>query len=566
MVIPVPDLAAVLEERRSKFSYRLNKPPISPPTIKTMPLRRGDVGFKNATEPQTKQIGATAVPTKQELLKEMLRRELVRRGTLPESGGGPAGARQRATASPEEIRGRVRAFTGAAIEAVPVVGPSLKKGADYVSSLKSGTSPERVAQETTAAQAEHPGFSTAGAGVGTVAPLAGLGATGLGARALGITGPSVGGRIAAATTSGGSISAGDTAARGGSGKDIAVSAATGAAVSPIAMGLGQLAGKAVGAVSKAPKSQVLMTEAQARLSALKARGLQFTPTAWGHVVNDIRHTAAQQGKTLPKAMNSAYLMRLSRGGSPTLEEVDNFRQVLEEMRTGTNSNMVEMAIEKVDSFLSNVSPTQVARQRGPGGKFVKGSGGNVQDARELRAVRAELIQAEKGEIIEGMFHNAMREAKGRNKDMEAALRNEFTNLSKSARMKKFSPVEQAAIDKVVAGGPVTNALRKIGSYNRSMLSSAMGMGAGGSIGGAVGFAAGGGLPGAFVGAAGGASAVGLTAAGARRAALARTGRSAEAAREQMLLGGPIDQLAYPQRTFGQALGLGTELERRRDGY
>jgi hypothetical protein len=108
-------------------------------------------------------------------------------------------------------------------EGVPVIGPYAKAGvqraAAGLSSLFDGesydTNLKQAQAVTDEAQRAHPGVNTTGQIAGAVGSMIPLGATGVGARALGIAGRSLGGRLVASGLSSGAISAADTAARGG---------------------------------------------------------------------------------------------------------------------------------------------------------------------------------------------------------------------------------------------------------------------------------------------------------------------------------------------------------------
>lgn len=110
-----------------------------------------------------------------------------------------------------------------ALEGIPVAGPYIKSGvqkaAAGISSLIDGESYDanlRQAQNLSdEAQRAHPTVNTVGQIGGAIGSMIPVGSTALGARALGLTGPSIGGRIVASGLSSGAISAADTAARGG---------------------------------------------------------------------------------------------------------------------------------------------------------------------------------------------------------------------------------------------------------------------------------------------------------------------------------------------------------------
>lgn len=187
--------------------------------------------FKNATEPAPEQP------------------EFVPR----DKNGQPLAGYDRATGTMGHSRiDQAGAFTTAAVDAVPIVGPTLTKavnaaGAALVrpfSDKSFSEDYEWMGKRAERAQADNPGYALGGRVVGTVAPMVALGTTALGARAMGITGNSLGARIAASAATSGGIGGADTAARGGSLTESLMSARDnaliGAAVPLAAEGVGEI--------------------------------------------------------------------------------------------------------------------------------------------------------------------------------------------------------------------------------------------------------------------------------------------------------------------------------------
>jgi len=159
--------------------------------------------------------------------------------------------------------GEAGAGLTAAIGDLPIVGPALLGGAqriaagigsaidgeDYETNLKQA----RRATET--AQQENPVARVAGGVGGNLALMGGVGSTALGARALGITGPSLMARAGISAASGGVISGADAAARGGNAENVAGSAAIGGAIS----GAIPLVGAGLSAAGRAVADRVYPT-------------------------------------------------------------------------------------------------------------------------------------------------------------------------------------------------------------------------------------------------------------------------------------------------------------------
>ncbi len=151
--------------------------------------------------------------------------------------------------------------SGAALEGVPILGAGVQKASAYLSALahpltgvgsEGATIAERAAknleQEKVAKAAfeqEHPIENVASNLVGGTLALVPLGATGIGAKALGLVGETLPAQMAAGAASGAALGGADAAARG---EDIGSAARTNAlfgAVGPVA---GRAVGKVVDAV------------------------------------------------------------------------------------------------------------------------------------------------------------------------------------------------------------------------------------------------------------------------------------------------------------------------------
>jgi hypothetical protein len=166
------------------------------------------------------------------------------------------------------VQGTINSFGSGFAEGIPIVGPavlggikragagiaSMIDGESYATNMRQG---EQILGDATE---QHPGANLAGnltSGVGSMIPL---GATGIGARALGIAGPSLGSRVVASGLSSAAISAADTTARGGDPAQIAGNTAisggigvavpiVGAGVNAALRGIGNKVGPAISAIT-----------------------------------------------------------------------------------------------------------------------------------------------------------------------------------------------------------------------------------------------------------------------------------------------------------------------------
>ena len=148
----------------------------------------------------------------------------------------------------KDIGGGALAASSAAIDAVPVLGPTLLGGAEQLRGMVQGMSPKQVKQEGQMVREANPDAALAGSVAGTVLPLLAAGGTALGGKLLGNVG-SLGQRLLMSGASGGVISAADAAARGAPVEDVGKNFASGAALGALIPGAGALAKVGVKAAS-----------------------------------------------------------------------------------------------------------------------------------------------------------------------------------------------------------------------------------------------------------------------------------------------------------------------------
>ncbi|TPN58633.1 hypothetical protein FJ976_01615 [Mesorhizobium sp. B1-1-9] len=134
--------------------------------------------------------------------------------------------------------GALNTWLDNAISGIPIVGPAIKKGSDYLGTeaigAVTGQDPAQmradIEQRREQRDQTYPASSFSGKLGGSVAATGALGATVGGAQALGVTGESILGRILASGASNAAISGADTSARGGSPSEILGSMETGAGI------------------------------------------------------------------------------------------------------------------------------------------------------------------------------------------------------------------------------------------------------------------------------------------------------------------------------------------------
>lgn len=252
------------------------------------------------------------------------------------------------------------------VQGIPIAGPALlggeQRAAAGLGSMINGQSYSdnlaKAQQLTQAAQTAHPNITTAGEIGGAVVPMLGVGSTALGARALGIEGPSLLGRIGMSAASNAGISAADTAARGGSAVDVVNSGIIGGGVGggiPI-VGAGFKA--AIGGLYNkvAPTARALLSpdeEAARRVGTALARDTAANPK----MVMSAADEAAARSANIP-------VVNADRGGEVTRALV----------RSVANQSPEARAV------ISNTADDRFATQGNRAVGFVrKMFGGNVDD-------------------------------------------------------------------------------------------------------------------------------------------------------------------------------------------
>lgn len=217
------------------------------------------------------------------------------------------------------MSGKAGSFLTGALEGVPIAGPAIlgatKRASAGLASLIDGDSYadnlQRGQEVTEGAKAAHPYTNMAGQVAGNVAALVPLGATGVGARALGITGPSLLGRAGMSAVSSGAISGADTLARGGDAADALASGGIGLGIG----GAIPLVGAGISAGAKAIGNKVAPTinaltnpnkEASRRLGMAFTRDIDANPSM---LMNQADEAAA--------AANNIPIVNADRGGETT---------------------------------------------------------------------------------------------------------------------------------------------------------------------------------------------------------------------------------------------------------
>lgn len=355
------------------------------------------------------------------------------------------------------------------VSGVPVVGPYLKGGLENVAAgvraLSDGSTfadaKQKVQAFDSATAAAHPIANTAGeiAGgvVGTLplvsaAPsLFGIGAGTLGARA------------GASALTGGVLGGADAYTRGqdptiGTGLGFGL----GLAGPPIAAGIGKVAGAIASKLHPVEVSTVPELKAAASMAykAADDEGVRIAQPVFSGIVNDIDTAVRDAGidKTLhPRA--TAVLDRFSEmaGSAPTLSETETLRRVA---KGATNSlepdekRIGKIILDKLDTGIGRLSPADVVSNGDPQAAVEA-----LQSARELWA------RSRKAEMIGDALTKAERRAdtSGTGGNVNNAMRQQIRGILDSPKkVRGFSEDERDAMERVVRGTSVENALRMVG--------------------------------------------------------------------------------------------------------
>jgi hypothetical protein len=166
------------------------------------------------------------------------------------SAAGPRFAGERVSAeqvaAPQGDLGDViGAGFSSAVNAIPIVGPSVLGGLEELKARVHGVPVETIRAEEVGIREQNPVASTVGTVTGAVAPYLIGGAIPIAARGLGMVG-SLGARTLASATSGAAISGADTLARGGDWQDAGQSALLGGGIGALAPGVGDFIGNLLG--------------------------------------------------------------------------------------------------------------------------------------------------------------------------------------------------------------------------------------------------------------------------------------------------------------------------------
>ena len=166
-------------------------------------------------------------------------------------------------------------------------------------------------------------------------------------------------------------------------------------------------------------------------------------------------------------------------GGMSFKQVETLRRIAKDAASTlerSDRRFGAIIIDEIDNYIAQLDGSQAT--------------GNVNLAqRSITAARDFWGRARKGELLEGLVDRAgIRSGQFSGSGFENALRTEFRQLAlNEKRMRGFTKAERALIERVAAGGPVSNALRFVGKFApRGIISTALSIGGGQVIGGPLG--------------------------------------------------------------------------------
>lgn len=221
-----------------------------------------------------------------------------------------------------------------------------------------------------------------------------------------------------------------------------------------------VAGSGRDAVSKllkeAPTQQIVKQETNALYGQLRAAGVTYDPQAYGIFTNGLAklmHRKGFRARVTPKAAGIVDELADNIGKAVDFDELESLRRVASELTTSIEASERKAAgliVKAIDSFVER-SPISSASGMTPGDL-----------SKMQKAARETASRNIKARIIDEMIEKAASYQSG----LESGLRNQFSNLLRSRKIKSFSDEERRAIQEVAKGGPVNNFL---GTFGRAGL-------------------------------------------------------------------------------------------------
>lgn len=239
-------------------------------------------------------------------------------------------------------------------------------------------------------------------------------------------------------------------------KGIATGAATGAIAGPIVHGLSEAAKSFYKAAT--PTLENLKSEAQKIYNQADNVGLVVSANSLQTEAQTLRNTLTQEGfhpRLAPRIEVALNEMESASSADQPLRMLQNLRRIAQTAGQSAQPDerrLGQSLLENFDNYLETLTPQDVI------------TGDPQKAAGLLGQARTLWSRFRKGEMIHNLIENAKLTAPNYSASgMENSLRAQFRNMAKNPnQMRRFTPEEQAAIQKVAKGGPITNTMRYLG--------------------------------------------------------------------------------------------------------
>lgn len=406
-----------------------------------------------------------------------------------------AGAFEAAEDQPLSTRDTMLAATGGAIEGIPIAGPYLREGLNKLGAVKRsflndtayGDELQNLRTKQEWLKQDRPLTSTAAQVAGSVASMVPLGATALGAKALGITGKNLLTRTAASTASGTAIGGLDAGARSDwNPADIRSGSAWGAGLGAVAPAIGQAVGAAARGLTggkarglNVPSTKELKGQSRAVRAQADAQGLVLSDNAFQRMIGRLTRVADDFGSDpalQPQALSVLRRMKAdaAAGVQPTLEQMDKYHKMLgqvaraKSLERPADGTLAGVLSDRLDGYMRMLGASDVAA-------------GDPQAAMSLVRQHRELwTRAKKSEKIGEL----LRVAQLRRSGVDKGTRNELMKLfTREKEWRRLTKEEQKALTRAIQGGTTENIINALGMFGRGILMPTLGFGAGYQYGG-----------------------------------------------------------------------------------
>ena len=243
---------------------------------------------------------------------------------------------------------------------------------------------------------------------------------------------------------------------GGAAKGATVGAVTGGALG--AVGARQASKAARKAAHDADAFRAAKDAAYQQVDKMGAR---YHQRAFDKLVDDIDVlTQADKLNPMrhPKATSMIEELRKAKGTSPTLTQLDQWRQVIRRDVAGdaAEGHFAGKMLDKIDDFVANAGPKDMFA-------------GNARAANEaIVAARKANSTWRKAETLEDVLTRAERKAAraGSGGNIDNAIRQEVDAILRNPKKSRvFSKEERAAMDRLVRGGKMQNFARWLGKMS-----------------------------------------------------------------------------------------------------